>query len=218
LSGSDYDYFTQHLPPSTSHEIFIDNVQSLIDQQVKISAANVRNQTSSGEDDSFLAHYHKYDEIIGFLKNVSDTYPDLVDLFSIGQTYEGRDIWGITIKSKKAREQPSSILSKAFNWATGKKPKHDKEMELIMHGGQHAREWVSVAVITYLIDTLTSKYGQDKHISKLVDTFSWTLIPVMNVDGYIYSHDQNRMVTFPIIGLNNVLTCTTPASQPGPAL
>lgn len=111
---------------------------------MKISAANVRNQTSSGEDDSFLAHYHKYDEIIGFLKNVSDTYPDLVDLFSIGQTYEGRDIWGITIKSKKAREQPSSILSKAFNWATGKKPKHDKEMELIMHGGQHAREWVSV--------------------------------------------------------------------------
>jgi hypothetical protein len=108
---------------------------------VKISATGRLNKTQ--EEDKFLEHYHKYDEIIMFMKNVSETYPDLVDLFTIGQTYEGRDIWGLTIKSKKARDGPTPFWTKVTNiFSTSRKK--NKEMELIMHGGQHAREWVSV--------------------------------------------------------------------------
>lgn len=141
MAQSDYDSFIQHLPATAQHRIFISDVQSLIDQQVKISATGRLNKTQ--EDDKFLEHYHKYDEIIMFMKNVSETYPDLVDLFTIGQTYEGRDIWGLTIKSKKARDGPTPFWTKVTNIfsISGKK---NKEMELIMHGGQHAREWVSV--------------------------------------------------------------------------
>ncbi|CAM0136676.1 hypothetical protein VKS41_003484 [Umbelopsis sp. WA50703] len=185
-----YTELINHLPVSSTHKVIIPNVQSLIDETVQSMSSNM------SQADDFLSHYHKYDEIIIFMKNISDTYPDLVDLFTIGKTYEGRDIWGITIKSKKAREGPTSFWTELTQWwnPQAKKAKpHHKEMELIMHGGQHAREWISVAVLTYFIETLTSKYGQDKHITKLVDEFSWTLIPVMNVDGYIYSHEQNRM-------------------------
>lgn len=103
--------------------------------------------SNATQADDFLSHYHKYDEIITFMKNISDTYPDLVDLFTIGKTYEGRDIWGITIKSKRAREEPTSVWTEMTQWwnpQVKKTKKHHKEMELIMHGGQHAREWVSV--------------------------------------------------------------------------
>ncbi|KAG2176546.1 hypothetical protein INT44_007209, partial [Umbelopsis vinacea] len=189
LNQHNQGIFLQNLPASAEHRVFISNIQSLIDQQQKISAASVGNDTTA----DYHAHYHTYDEIITFLKNISDTYPDLVQLFSIGKTYEGRDIWGITIKSKKARK-PTKLWTKITDYFQSSfNGKKKKEMELIMHGGQHAREWISVATITYFIDTLCSKYGQDKHITKLVDTFSWTLIPVMNVDGYIFTHTRDRM-------------------------
>ncbi|KAI8578085.1 hypothetical protein K450DRAFT_248945 [Umbelopsis ramanniana AG] len=165
LNQHDQDIFLQNLPASAEHRVFISNIQSLIDQQQKISAAGVGNDTTA----NYHAHYHTYDEIITFLKNISDTYPDLVQLFSIGKTYEGRDIWGITIKSKKARE-PTKLWMKIKDYfitpSNSTNGKKKKEMELIMHGGQHAREWISVATITYFIDTLCSKYGQDKHITK----------------------------------------------------
>ena len=144
LNQHDEEIFLQGLPASAEHRVFISNVQALIDQQQKISAASVGNDTTG----NYHAHYHTYDEIITFLTNISDTYPDLVQLFSIGKSYEGRDIWGITIKSRKAREgEPSKLWTKVVDYfkpSDSTNGKKKKEMELIMHGGQHAREWISV--------------------------------------------------------------------------
>ena len=46
-------------------------------------------------------HYHTYDEIIYFLKKWEEQYPDLIDLYSVGKSYEGRDIPQVTLTNKK---------------------------------------------------------------------------------------------------------------------
>src|SRR4030042_1539547 len=50
---------------------------------------------AEGEMD--FAHYHKYAEIVSFLNTWAKEHPDIVDLYSVGKSFEGRDIWQITI-------------------------------------------------------------------------------------------------------------------------
>ncbi len=37
-------------------------------------------------------HYFKYDELAEILTEAADSHPDLVEKFSIGKSYEGREI------------------------------------------------------------------------------------------------------------------------------
>ena len=53
----------------------------------------------AGEVD--FKHYHTLEETLALLKMWAQKYPDLVDLYSVGKSFEGRDIWQITITNKK---------------------------------------------------------------------------------------------------------------------
>ncbi len=54
---------------------------------------------AAGEVD--FKHYHSYEETAALLKMWAAKCPDLVDLYSAGQSFEGRDIWQLTITNKK---------------------------------------------------------------------------------------------------------------------
>ena len=64
----------------------------------KVDYAQLR-PLKAGEVD--FKHYHSYEETASLLKMWAATYPDLVDLYSAGQSFEGREIWQITISNKK---------------------------------------------------------------------------------------------------------------------
>ncbi len=57
-----------------------------------------------------FAHYHTYDEAVAFLRAWERDYPNLVSLYSAGQSFEGREIWQITI-TNKARWTPRRSTS-----------------------------------------------------------------------------------------------------------
>lgn len=44
-----------------------------------------------------LDHYHNYDELSAFLEQMENEYPQIARRFSIGQSVQGREIWGIRI-------------------------------------------------------------------------------------------------------------------------
>lgn len=57
-------------------------------------------------------------------------------------------------------------------------------------GGIHAREWVSPATVTYILNELTTNWDeQPAHIRGI----TWYIMPVMNPDGYEYSRNVNRL-------------------------
>ncbi len=69
-------------------------------------------------------------------------YPDLVELYSVGQSFEGREIWQITITNKK----------------TGKDT--DKPAFFI-EGGRHAGEITGIEATLYFVNHVLTNYGND---------------------------------------------------------
>lgn len=61
---------------------------------------------------------------------------------------------------------------------------------VLLDGGIHAREWSSVSTATYLINELLN--SQDPQIQNLANSYDWYIIPILNPDGYEYSHTTVR--------------------------
>ena len=54
----------------------------------------------------------------------------------------------------------------------------------------HAREWIGPAVATYILSQLVEKHPS---FAKLLDISDWMILPVVNPDGYEYSHTSDRL-------------------------
>ena len=61
---------------------------------------------------------------------------------------------------------------------------------LCLLSGIHAREWISPAVVTYMMRELTENItGQQE----LVDGLDWYIVPCVNPDGYAYTWSDDRL-------------------------
>ena len=114
-------------------------------------------------------HFHTYEEATALLKKWAAAHPDIVDLYSVGQSLEGRELWQVTITNKK----------------TGKDT--DKPAFFI-EGGRHAGEISGIEATLYFIDHVLSNYGTDPAITKLVDTKALYAKPHNNPDGASLYH------------------------------
>jgi murein tripeptide amidase MpaA len=108
--------------------------------------------------------FYRYDELTEILKGWAEESPGLFKLDSIGQSFEGRDIWLATIT----------------NFDTG--PDSDKPAFLI-EANIHAIEVTGSAAALYLINRLLSDYGDDPQVTRALDTRAFYVIPRLNPDG-----------------------------------
>ena len=163
-----------------SFTVLIDNVQSMVEEEQRQQLVNAIPDAEYNpqwlslpvEQDPFFTSYQTYDSIVSFLRVIAATYPKITELVEVGKSFEGLTTYGVRIHgARNATKLPKGV---------------------VYHGGQHAREWIGVAVNCYLLRQLVSQYGVDRDLTLLVDTFEYTIIPVMNVDGYIYTQ-KNRM-------------------------
>jgi len=56
---------------------------------------------------------------------------------------------------------------------------------ILVDAGIHAREWVAPAMALYIINQLVENNAAN---SALTDAVDWYILPVLNPDGYEYSH------------------------------
>ncbi|CAF1296149.1 unnamed protein product [Rotaria sordida] len=134
----------------------------------------------SNTNDFAYNKYHTIEEIHAWIDQMVATYPELVTPLTIGKSYENRNIKGFKISSKKMATKidgTKATTKKAVWW----------------DGGIHAREWISPATIIYIGYALLSKYGQNPTITHLVDQFDYYILPVFNVDGYVYTWTEDRL-------------------------
>lgn len=108
--------------------------------------------------------YYRYDELTRILHAYAEEYPNLVRIQSIGKSYEGRDIWLLTVT----------------NFATG--PAEEKPA-LWVDGNIHASEVSPSSACLYLIHRLTSEYGKHDKITRCLDTRAFYICPRVNPDG-----------------------------------
>ena len=116
-------------------------------------------------NDLFFSNYQRYETIEQWLRLLQALRPELVTLVSLGNSYEGREIFGISIHGNKS-------LHKSLEEARVKN-KNEKTFGILMHGAQHAREWISVSTVCYIASQLIAGYYVDDNTRKLVDTFEW---------------------------------------------
>ncbi|HPW17264.1 MAG TPA: M14 family metallopeptidase [Candidatus Aminicenantes bacterium] len=133
------------------------------------------------EGEMDFAHYHTYDEIVHFLRKWAADHPNLVDLYSVGKSFEGRDIWQITITNK----------------ATGKDT--DKPA-MFIEGNRHSGEVTAAECALWFAWHILSGYGKDPALTKLVDTKALYVRPKNNPDGselYLNTAQTNRSTVRP---------------------
>ncbi|CAH1100449.1 unnamed protein product [Psylliodes chrysocephalus] len=146
------------------YNIIIDNLQQAIeDENPPITHDNEDRQGHRMTWNS----YHRTSDIWGFIDYLAQTFPDFCKVFTIGQTHEKRDIKVLKISNGK-------VGNKAV-W---------------IDGGMHAREWISPAVVTYIINQLVYNLDNEPDYMQNIDYY---IAPVMNPDGYEYSHTIDRI-------------------------
>ncbi|KAF0308777.1 Carboxypeptidase O [Amphibalanus amphitrite] len=114
-----------------------------------------------------LGAYHRFSDIEALLRRLPTRFPDHVTLHVIGRTHEGRPLYLVRL-----REDVSAPATKPVMW---------------IDCGVHAREWISPAICLYTIGRLLA--GDQRWLVK----YDWHLVPVMNPDGYEYSHTHDRL-------------------------
>jgi len=115
-------------------------------------------------------NYHTYAEVMAYLNDLAATNP-LVSTKVGGVTDEGRNIVQVTISSGGSANK--SVIFFDCNI--------------------HAREWVSGATCTWIVDQLANGYGSDPEITALVDQYDWKFVPITNPDGYDYTWTTDRL-------------------------
>jgi len=106
------------------------------------------------------------------LQSWAMAFPDISSLFSLGTSWEGRNIWMLKISDNAAIEED--------------------EPEALLISLQHAREWLSGMTLYGVTRHFLTEYGTDPEVTELVNTMEIYIILVANPDGYVYTHETER--------------------------
>jgi Zinc carboxypeptidase len=113
--------------------------------------------------------YWTLDEIYNWLQHLVAIHPNDVTLINVGTSYEGREMLGVRVN---------------FGNVTTKK-------QVIFEGTIHAREWISGASVTWMLNELLT--SNDPSIRAIANNYEWLIFPVINVDGYAYTWNRDRL-------------------------
>jgi len=138
--------------------LMIDDLQQIVDEE---QISNQKNAYAFGFD---YNKYNPYSSIKFELGNLGRKYRSRAKLFNVGKTALGQRMVGIQITDG------SPVGSKPIIW---------------IDGGIHAREWVSVSTVMYLIRELLESKSEE--VKKALQKYEFHILPVFNVDGYKYS-------------------------------
>jgi len=116
------------------------------------------------QDTNFsIYNYNEYPQIVEHLYNIAETVEE-AEVEVIGQSWEGRDL----------------VILKLCSGGCGNKP------GIWLDGGIHAREWISPATALWTIDEVLSD-------PSMLTDLDWYFMPVVNPDGYTFTHEHTRL-------------------------
>ncbi|KAI1810184.1 hypothetical protein GGS20DRAFT_219614 [Poronia punctata] len=128
---------------------------------------------------SWFNTYHDYADHVEYWKDLQLAFPNNSELFSVGKSFEGRDIQGIHLWGKEE--------------GGGKKKRKNKEV-ILFHGNVHAREWITSMVVEYILYQLINGYNnEDELVVKILDNYDFYILPIVNPDGFIYTQTTDRL-------------------------
>ncbi|MCI4391524.1 hypothetical protein PGIGA_G00135530 [Pangasianodon gigas] len=148
------------------HELLITDVQREMEKQTGYRSNRKRRSVFQYDYEV----YHPLEEIQSWMFEMNRTHPHLVDLFSIGRSYEGRPLYVLQL-GNRVRTNKKAV------W---------------MDCGVHAREWIGPAFCQWFVKEALNSYQHDSSMRRLLKQLNFYIMPVFNVDGYHYSWKSDR--------------------------
>lgn len=112
--------------------------------------------------------------ILRFLDQVVSQQAGSVSKFQISTTLEGREI-------------------PAYRVSSGSGPDGGSKPIIFIQGMLHAREWISPPTVIYtLAALLDGLHNQDPMVMAVVNVFDFVFVPIVNIDGYLYTWSADR--------------------------
>lgn len=108
-------------------------------------------------------HYHDYTEIVAILLALNETYPNIIDVFSIGKSWWNRDIYCVRLTNESDQKV---------------KP------EVLFVGYHHAREIISSELTLYFVVYAATNFGSNGTITELINNCEIYVVVALNVDGF----------------------------------
>lgn len=107
--------------------------------------------------------YPTYDEYISMMEQFAADYPEICEVFSIGDSEEGRELKFVKISDNVAAKEA--------------------EPQFLYTGTMHGDETAGYVILLRLIDYFTSNYGTDPEVTEMVDNIEMWINPNANPDG-----------------------------------
>ncbi|MDR9417994.1 M14 family metallopeptidase [Gracilimonas sp.] len=108
--------------------------------------------------------YYDYQGITELTAALAEAHPNLIKRESIGKSYEGRDIWLMTVTN--------------FNEGNA-----DRKPAMYIDGNIHSNEIQGTEVSLYTAWYLAEMYGDNDFITQLLDEKTFYIVPTINPDG-----------------------------------
>jgi len=106
--------------------------------------------------------YHDYYETGDTLNEFQIKYPDLINVFSIGNSVLGKELWCVRITNEK---------------------NNDEKFTCLIDGCIHGHEWEAGEACLYLAEYLLVNFNNNETITTILNTTEVYLVPLVNPDG-----------------------------------
>ncbi|MFN8241348.1 MAG: M14 family zinc carboxypeptidase [Bacteroidales bacterium] len=143
--------------------------------------ANLKQVEYKAGDSLTFDRYHTSDVVYEWLRRWTARYPDLLEMYEVGRSYENRPVYQVTLTNKKTgadTEKPAAFFE----------------------GGRHSGEVTAVETVMWMLKYFLDNYGKDPVITHIIDTKTIYLRPVNNPDGhnlYLQTAQSNRSTVRP---------------------
>jgi murein tripeptide amidase MpaA len=117
-------------------EALSDSVMASVKDKLKQQQKTKKLGSGSGFD---VSNYQTFNDTTAWVKSLAATYPDLCELMTVGSSFEGREIVGLRVTGSMG-----TSADKPGFW---------------MDGGLHAREWITTATVSWMLDQVLSLYS-----------------------------------------------------------
>ena len=94
--------------------------------------------------------FHTYPEMVADIKAVAAAHPDIVHLFSIGQSYQGRQLWAAKVSDNVNTDE--------------------NEPEVLFDGLHHSDEHMGLEMTLHILHWLADDYGSRRRGSRTSST------------------------------------------------
>jgi Zinc carboxypeptidase len=108
--------------------------------------------------------FYRYEELTRLLHDYAAALPGLIEIRSIGKSYEDRDIWLLVVTNRAMGDD----TNKPGFW---------------VDGNIHAAELTACTACLYWLHQLAVGYASDDAITRLLDTRAVYIVPRLNPDG-----------------------------------